>query len=200
MPDPNKSFDIDLTVIPPHLQMKLWVLGLDANTSKVGIAYRSGGFLTGLAYNYGGNLEASVSVRRFSTTLGVNPGNGDVDLGVVYQGFRFGSSASVTRQSFGVGVGYGASLLPYPWELAGPFNSGAAGLQRMTNDISAAPNNPLAWYKLHSNDVTAVGHAITLGQQIGDSAKNPNRFGFGLRLNYTPQTQLTIYGGAILRF
>jgi hypothetical protein len=194
------EFDIHFKLLPPKLQMQLWVLALDAVTSKVNLAYRSGSFVTGLAYNYGGNAEASLGVRRFSTTLGVNPANGNVDLGLVYRGFNFKASASVTSPSAGVSIGYGASLLPFPWELHTTFNSAAGGLQSMATDISAAPNNPLAWFKLHSNDVTAIGAAINAGQQISKLGEKSNRFGVGLRLNHTPQTGLTIYGGAQLMF
>ena len=196
----GKAFDIDFKLLPPKLQMHLWILALDANTSKVNIAYKSGSFLTGLAYNYGGNLEASLSVRRITTTVGVNPSNGDVNLGLVFQGFRFGTSASISQKSLGFNFGYGATLLPFPWELSSTFNSAAVGLQSMAGDISSAPNNPLAWYKLHSNDVTALSKAVTLGQQIAKQGDKSNSLGFGLRLSHTPQTGLTIYGGAALMF
>src|SRR5262245_39112822 len=194
------KFDIDFKLLPPKLQVQLWVLALDANTSKVNLAYRPGSFVTSVAYNYGGNVEASLGVRRFSTTVGVNPTNADVDLGLVYRGFRFGATASVMRQSAGVGIGYGAGLLPFPRDLSLTFNSAAIGLQSMASDIDSAPNNPLAWYKLHSNDVAAIGNAISVGQQIAKQGENSNRFGVGLRLNYTEQTGLTIYGGALLQF
>ena len=76
------SFDISFKALPPDLQMKLWVLALDANTSKVAIAYKNGAFTTSLAYNYGGNVEAAVSLQRgLSTTVGVNPADGQVNLG-----------------------------------------------------------------------------------------------------------------------
>jgi hypothetical protein len=55
----GNEFDIAFKLLPPQLQMQLWVLALDANTSKVNLAYRSGSFLTSLAYNYGGTVEAS---------------------------------------------------------------------------------------------------------------------------------------------
>jgi hypothetical protein len=194
------KFDIDFKLLPPKLQVQLWVLALDANTSQVNLAYRPGGFVTSLAYNYGGNVEASFGIRRFTTTVGVNPANGDVDLGLVFRGFRFGSSVSVMRQSAGVGIGYGASLLPFPWELSTTFNSAAGGLQSMAGDISSAPDNPLAWYKLHSNDVAAISNAISVGQQIAKQGEKSNRFGAGLRLNYSEQTGFTIYGGSLLRF
>jgi hypothetical protein len=81
-------FDISFTALPPDLQMKLWVLALDASTGKVSIAYKPGTFVTSLTYNYGGNVQASLAVRRdFRTTVGVDPSNGTVDLGVVFRGF-----------------------------------------------------------------------------------------------------------------
>jgi hypothetical protein len=194
------KFDIDFKLLPPTLQMQLWVLALDANTSKVNLAYRFGSFRTGVAYNYGGNLEASLGVRRFSTTFGVNPANGGLDLGMVFRGFRFGTSANITQGSFGLKLGYGASLLPFPWELSSTFNSAAGGLQSMAGDIASAPDNPLAWYKLHSDDVDAISKAVSLGQNISKLRGNSNRFGAGLNLNYAPQTGLTIYGGVQLLF
>src|SRR5579862_7781353 len=119
---PDQDFDIAFKALPPELQMKLWVLALDANTSKVAIAYRPGSFTTSLTYNYGGNVEASLSVRRgLTSTLAVNPSNGDVNLTMVFRGFRFGTNASYTKQSAGVQIGYGANLLPYPSELASIF-------------------------------------------------------------------------------
>ena len=54
----GQDFDIDFKLLPPKLQMQLWVLALDADTSKVNLAYSPGNFRTGLAYKYGGNAEA----------------------------------------------------------------------------------------------------------------------------------------------
>lgn len=195
----DSNFDIKFSALPPDLQMKLWVLGLDANTSKVGIAYRPGAFTTSLTYNYGGNAQAALAIRRFSTTLGVNPSSGQVDLGMVYRGFNFGTTANFTQKSGGMNLGYGASLLPMPSELTSVFGSGANGLQSMARDVRAAPNNPLVWYKLHSDDVTAVTRAVSAGQDIAKSDTS-NRFGFGLRITYNQQTGVTVYGGAQLRF
>lgn len=194
------SFDIAFKALPPDLQMKLWVLALDANTSKVAIAYRPGSFVTSLSYNYGGNVQAALSVRNVTTTVGVNPSNGNLDLGLVYRGFNFGTSASFTQKTASLNLGYGAQLLPFPDELSSIFNSANGGLQSMTRDISAAPNNPLAWYKLHSNDATAIGKAISTGQQIDKFGKSPDQFGVGLRLNYNQPTGLTIWGGFELKF
>ena len=196
----GNEFKIDFKLLPPKLQMQLWVLALDANTSKVNLAYQPGSFRTSLAYNYGGNLEASLSIRRVSTTVGVNPASGDVALGLVFRGYDFRASASATQKSAGVGISYGADLLPFPRELSTTFNSAAGGLQSMASDISAAPNNPLAWYKLHSDDAAAIGNAISVGQQIAKEGANSNRFGLGLRLNYAKETGLTIVGGAQLIF
>lgn len=197
---PENAFDIDFKLLPPTLQMQLWVLALDANTKKVNIAYKPGSFLSSLAYNYGGNLEASLSVNRLPTTVGVDPATGNVKLGLVFRGFEFGASANVTQQSAGLSIGYGASLLPFPNELSSTFHSAAFGLQSMAKDIASAPDNPLAWYNLHSDDVSAIGKAISVGQQIAKYGESSNSFGAALRLNHTPETGLTIRLGAQVRF
>lgn len=196
----SNPFEIDFKLLPPKLQMQLWVLALDADTSRVNIAYRNKSFITGLEYNYGGNLEASLGIRRFTLKTGVNPANGDLDFGVVFKGFKFGTAASFTRSTYGVSFGYGESLLPFPDELADTFNSAGHGLGSMAADISAAPDNPLAWYKLHSNDAKAIGKAVSVGQLIAKKNKSAIPFGVGLRLNYNPQHGFTIFGGAELRF
>ena len=196
----DNSFDISFKALPPDLQMKLWILALDANTSKVAIAYKSGAFTSSLTYNYGGNVEASVSLRRrFSTSVGVNPSNGQIDLGMVYQGFNFGSYANFTQKAAGLNLSYGAKLLPFPSELSSVFDSAANGLQSMAKDIGAAPNNPLAWYKMHSDDVSTITRAVSTGQTIANAGTGDN-LGVGLRLNYNQQTGFTIYGGAQLKF
>ena len=194
------DFDIDFKLLPPKLQMQLWVLALDASTSKVNLAYRSGAFRTSLAYNYGGNLDAAMSIRRFSLRAGVDPTNGDLSTGLVFRGFRFGTSASFAKRSAGFSLGYGAQLLPFPMELADTFNSAALGLQSMARDIRSAPADPLAWYGLHSDDTTAIIDAVKLGQRIAKQADAASRFGVGLRLNYSPATKLIIYGGAQWHF
>src|ERR1051326_3751742 len=100
----DKNFDIKFSALPPDLKMKLWVLGLDAGTSKVCIAYRPGAFTTSLTYNYGGNVQAGLSIRRLSTSLGVNPSSGRLDLAMVYRGFNFGSYANVTQKTAGLNL------------------------------------------------------------------------------------------------
>src|SRR3954453_826680 len=142
MSDPD-SFAIKFSLLPPELQIKLWVLALDANTSKVSLAHRFGAFRTSLAYNYGGNLEASLGFPRLgdsSLKLGVNPGSGDLSAGLVFRGFRFGTSASFTNRSYGLNFGYGRELLPYPDELSGVFNAAGGGLSNVLRDIRSAPN------------------------------------------------------------
>ena len=197
----SDNFDINFALLPPELQMRLWVLGLDADTGKVSIAYRPGSFVTSLEYNYGGNLQASFAVPRlFSANLGVNPSSGDLSAGLVYRGFNFGATASFTQRSGGATLSYGASLLPFPDDLSRTFNAAAGGLQSMTGDILAAPNNPLAWYRLHSNDVSAISQAVATGQAIQRSGVDRNNFGFGARINYSAATGFTIYGGALWRF
>jgi len=196
----SNGFDIEYKLLPPKLKLQLWVLALDANTSKVNIAYRRGAFRTSLAYNYGGNVQAALSRKRLTTTVGFHPGTHDISAGLVFRGFKFGTTANIGKSSVGAAFGYGSALLPFPAELSTTFNSGAAGLQSMAGTIRSARNNPLAWYNLHSDDVTAITKAVSAGQKIAKYGRSKDNFGIGLRLNYTPQTGFTIYGGAQFRF
>jgi hypothetical protein len=210
MPDPKNdgSFNIDFKLLPPDLVVKLWTLGLDANTSKVNIAYQEGAFTTALSYNYGGSLSASVAYRPDAAklSLGVDPSNGKLDLGLVYRGFNFSASENVQQSSTSLSLGYGAPLLPYPDVLADSFRAANASLQRMVGDSGSALQNPLSYYNLHSNDVTAIGKAVGMGQAIYNSGKNSDAnnksdsFGVSVKLNYTPQSGLVIFGGVGWRF
>jgi hypothetical protein len=86
-----------------------------------------------------------------------------------------------------------------PWEMTNTFNLGAAGLRSVAGDLGSAPNNPLDWYGLHSDDISAISKAVSLGQAIS-KAGSGDRFGVGLRLNYNEQSGLVIYGGAQFLF
>lgn len=194
------EFDIDYSLLPPKLQLQLWVLALDADTGKVNLAYRRGSFRTALGYNYGGNIQASLGVRRFTGQVGVNPSNGDVDLGVVFRGFKFSAKASFQNQSVGAGLSFGAPLLPFPHELTSTFNAAGNSFNNIAGNLSAAPDNPLAFYNLHSDDISAITSAVAAGRQIHKHGQSQQRFGGAIRLNYSGQFGLTIYGGAQVRF
>lgn len=197
----SDDFDITYSLLPPDLQMKLWVLSLDANTSRVNLS--PGTFRTSLAYNYGGNLEASLGRNRLedpSIKVGFNPAKQDLSAGLVFRGFNFGTSANLTRRSVGLSLSYGRKLLAFPDELDRVFNSASGGLVSMASDIRSAPNNPLKWYNLHSNDIAAISGAVSAGQQIANSNKDSQRFGTTLSLTHDPQTGLTIHLAAGLFF
>lgn len=197
----SDNFDIDFSALPPELRLKLWVLALDADTGKVNLAYKKGAFKTALSYSYGGAISASAGIRRFNGRIGISPVNGDVDLGLVFKGYRFGANVSPSKGSGGASFGYGAALLPFPAELEDVFGKGGAAATRLAPSIPSAVDNPLAWYGLRSNDVSAISKAINAGRKIYKAgAPGGKRFGAGLRLNYDKTMGLTIYGGALLRF
>lgn len=197
MPDP---FDFKYSLLPPEIKAKLWVLSLDADTSKVNLAYHNSDFTSAVGYKYGGSATASLTLRRVTGSAGYNPGTSNVDLGLVYRGFKFGAAFNPARGSGGGSFSYGAPLLPYPWELEQTFTSGAHALEKVVGDVGAASKNPLDWYKLHSDDVHLIGEAVKLGQKINDSAKSESKLGVGLRINYAQDTGLTIYSGIRIVF
>ena len=198
--DNETGFDIDYSLLPPSLQLRLWVLSLDANTSRVRLSRDFGSISAGLNYNYGGALSADISTGGFRGSFGVDPSNADLSLGGSYRGFRASASGNIGQGSFGLNLGYGSRLLPFPSQLSSIFNSGAEGLGNVVGDISSAPNDPLAWYGLHSDDISTITTAVKTGMQIRDQQTSSQRFGAGLRLSYSPLTGFMIYGGVQLIF
>ncbi len=187
----SDGFSIDFQKLPPRLQMKLWVLALDAQTSKVAIEYAAGIFKTNLSYDYGGNAHASIGVQRL--TLSGNTG-GDLSAGYVFRGFNFQLDANPWKKTTGASVSYGADLLPFPDELSSVFNAGGTGLASMALDIQRAPSNPLAWLKLHSDDKKTISEAIDAAGKIAKA--KPDEFGFKIGITHAPTTGLTLTLGA----
>lgn len=202
MGDETKSdgFDISLSALPPKLQLQLWTLSLDANTSRVQLAYKPGAFIPRLTYNYGGALEASWAVRRLTPSVGVNPSDGNVDLGLVYRGYNFRVSTNLSQPSVGFGLSYGTRLLPFPNEMGCIFSEADRGLR----DTAGAfvNNNPLGLYQIQSDDITAISTAISLGKRIYDvqTSPYPYNFGAGVRVHYDREMGLTISGGVQFSF
>lgn len=202
MPEKDKqnNFDIDFKLLPPELQLKLWILALDADTSQVNVAYKNGAFATSFSYSYDGALGAAMSVRRFKSKFGVNPSDGKVNMGLAFRGFNFGASTNLTKPTLGLNLAYGLSLLPFPQEMGSTFTAAAGGLKNTFGNLGSLPDNPLDWYGLHSDDFDSISKAVKLGQSIAKTGESKQTFGVGLRLNYAPDTGLTIYGGALFKF
>jgi hypothetical protein len=201
MPDDN--FDIDFKALPPELQVRLWILALDADTSKVNLKYESGGFskLTlGLTYNYGGALEASLKTTGQSYQLGYDPGASSLTAGGVYRGFRFNLSTSLAQPKVGASIGWGRALLPFPSELETTFMNANTGFFGVMDTIRANPDNPLKWYSLTSDDRETIQKGIKTGQAIYKAQQSKVEWGAGLRMNYAPDSGLLIMLGAGGRF
>lgn len=200
--DDNDSggFDIDYNLLPPSLQLRLWVLSLDANTSRVRLSRDFGTISAGLNYNYGGALSADIRSGGFRSSFGVDPSNADLSLGGSYGGFNLGATGNIAQRRFGLNLGYGARLLPFPSQLSSIFMSGEEGMRNIAADISSAPDNPLAWYDLHSDDVSTITAAINTGRRIHKQQTSSQNFGAGLRITHSPDGGLLIYGGVQLIF
>ncbi|WP_419809310.1 hypothetical protein [Sphingomonas sp.] len=180
MTDPTGKV-FDLALLPPHLQLKLWALGLDADTDAVSIAYQPGILVTQLKYNYGGALEASMAGPRQSLTLTLDPA---MSGQLTYKGFDFNATAKATQTSFGLSLSYGAAPLPAPAMFEPVFNSAWAAAGRTWPDIASAPSNPMQFLRLHKNDAKAIGEAASAVGKIAGAEPGKAAFGMGLTFDY----------------
>ena len=105
----DKPFDIKFKALPPDLAVKLWTLALDADTSKVGIAYKPGAHhepgLQLFGEVFGGPLRSPI-VRDG----GICPLTQSLDLGLVYKGFKFGATENFQTSSTGLTLDFGAPI------------------------------------------------------------------------------------------
>lgn len=159
----GKTFDFKL--LPPHLQLKLWAQGLDADTSRVGIVFQPNQFLTSLSYDYGGTITASRAATIGGTiTLGFDPSKTEGSL--VYKGYNFSASAKGSSSRGSLSLSYGKGVLPTPDALKSTFDQAWAGAARVWRDRGSAPDNPLHFLTTHSNDFTPLKQAAAAVQRI----------------------------------
>lgn len=195
----DDEFDIDFKLLPPELQVKLWILALDADTSKVNLKYTTGTFekLTlGFSYNYGAAAEASLSTPQQSFKLGFDPSKSTMTGGLVFKGFRFGASKSVTNSGFGLSFGYGQALLPFPADMTTTFMNANTGVFSVMDKVRSFPDNPLKWYGMVSDDVDTITKGIDLGKKIHKVQTGKDRYGVGVGLSHSPSTGLVFTIGA----
>jgi hypothetical protein len=167
MGDPTPSGKtFDFTLLPPRLQLTLWTLGLSADTSHVGIAFRPNQFLTSLNYDYGGAISAS----RGAFTLGFDPAKTEGSF--VYKGYDFSATAKGSPTGGSLTLSYGKGVLPTPDALKSTFEQAWAGSARVWRDRGSLPNNPLHFLQTHSTDFGPVKQAATALQTI--KAVDPN--------------------------
>ncbi|WP_373396425.1 DUF4157 domain-containing protein [Algoriphagus halophilus] len=195
-PDPEEEeeseFEFDFDVLPPAIQMSLGQWMLEANTSRVALQFTQGLLRTRLGYDYGGNISLGTRTPSWSTQLGFNPHSPALSFGYSRDQFRFGANADLTTGGFGLNLGYGARLLPMPFDLAGPINSGWAGASGILGDLGNM-DDPLSFYQAHGDNIDDIMAAVKALQPLADEENQ--RFGAGIRFRYNPQSGLLIHAG-----
>ncbi len=181
MADPPTGLVYDLALLPPHLQLKLWTLGLDADTDAVAIKYQPGKIVTQLKYNYGGALEASVATSQQSLTLTLDP---KLSGQLVYKGFDFTATTKASATSFGASLTFGAAPLPAPAMLEPVFNNAWSAIGRTWGDVGTAPSNPMQFLRIHKNDMSVIGEAVKAAQKVNGVDPTKASFGAGISFDY----------------
>ena len=189
----EQEFDFDYNLLPPALQFSLGQWMLEANTSQVALQFTHGLLRSRFGYNYGGNLTLGARTPSRSAELGFNPHSPAVSFGFSQDQFRLGANADLTTGGFGLNFGYGARLLPMPFDLADPVNRGWGGASGILGDIGSM-QDPISFYQSHGDNIDDVMAAVKALQPL---ANEENRgFGAGLRFSYNPQTGVLIHAGA----
>lgn len=194
--------EIDFQVLPPELKLRLWHLVFEADTSRVQLDYQTKGIKTGLSYKYGGSLTLGVKGGDTSGSLGWTPGSNQLGLGFTQGPFSANFSASPNEKKYGLGLRLGSTLLPMPADMDKAFGAGGAAAGSMLTGLPAAPNDPLAFYKAHKDDIDNVSKAVDLARDITDAGKKKVRFGADFSLSYDPVKDVvfTVRAGLMYQF
>jgi hypothetical protein len=186
------EFEFDYNLLPPSLQFSLGQWMLEANTSGVALQFSQGLMKSKFGYNYGGNLTLGTQSPSSSAELGFNPHSPALSLNLTEDRFRFGANADLTTGGFGFNLGYGAKLLPMPFDLAGPVYGGWGGASGILGDIGNM-QDPISFYQSHGDNIDAIMGAVKALQPLADEGNQG--FGAGLRFTYNPQTGVLIHAG-----
>ncbi|GAA0879203.1 hypothetical protein GCM10009119_21710 [Algoriphagus jejuensis] len=186
------EFEFDYDLLPPSLQFSIGQWILEANTSRVALQFSQGLMRSRFGYNYGGNLTLGTRTPSLSTEFGFNPHSPALSFGLTQDRFRFGANADLTTGGFGFNLGYGAKLLPMPFDLAGPVNAGWAGASGILGDIGNM-QDPVSFYQAHGDDIDAIMGSVKALQPLADESNQG--FGAGLRFTYNPTTGVLIHAG-----
>jgi hypothetical protein len=188
----DTSFEFDYNILPPSLQFTLGQWMLEANTSSAALQFTSGLIRTRFGYNYGGEMTLRTQGPRTSGQFGYDPASTRLSLNLTHDQFRVGSTFNPSSGAIGLNLGYGAPLLPMPFELGGSVHRGWEGASNVLGNLGTM-GDPLAFYRSHENDVDSVMATV---KALSPLANDKNRsFGAGLRFTYDPQSGVLIYGG-----
>jgi hypothetical protein len=189
----DSSFDFDFNALPPSLQLSLGQWMLRANTSQTALQYTQGLMKYSLGYNYGSSITAGISSPGSSTSLGFDPHSGNTSFNLRRDQFRFGASANPISNSYGLNLGYGASLLPMPSALSDSVNAGWSGASNVLGGIPDM-QDPLSFYQAHGDDIDSIMKAVKAVSSLDRDEDDPS-FGAGLTITYNPENRWLIYGG-----
>ena len=188
----NEWFSFNFDMLPPELKLRLGSFMLKTNTGSTELSFTKELMKTYAGYSYGGDLYLGGNAHGVSSRLGFNPSSTQLSLGLGYDKYKFGATANPTTGSFGLGLNYGAPLLPMPGDLSAGVYKGEAGAESMLRNFGPV-GNPMDMYNRHSDSIDSIIGAV---KSLAPVAKaEPGSFGAGLQFSYNPQTGVLLHAG-----
>ncbi len=184
--------EIDFKVLPPDFQLKLFHFLLGADTSTVHLDYNAKSFMAGLSYKYGDALSLNMRFMDFKTKLGWKPGSNDFSLGMNYKGLDANLSTNPWQQKIGLGLHYGAHLLPMQDQMTSTFNAGGTSFGNLATGLPGAFHDPIAFYQQNKTEIENVSKTVDLVKQITEAGKSKIRFGGDFSLTYDPVNKVLV--------
>ncbi len=201
----DNNFDIDFELLPPEIKLKIFELGMDADTKGVSISHKAKAFNTKFDFEYKGKASLNLDHGDLNHTLGYDIGSKNLSYGGKYQDWNWGSNYNFNDNSVGLSIGYGAGLRPSREERANNFGNkmkaGFEGAEGAIGSLGSAFDDPVKYAEDQKDNIKAITKAVSEARKLS-KMKNSTKteFGAGLRFGYSQDSGVSIFVGAQLRF
>jgi len=187
----ESPFKFNIQLLPPELKLKLYGLMLKADTGQTELNFTHNLIQYQLGYSYGSDLFLDAKKDDMNLRLGYNPSKTSLSVGMGADQFRTTTSVNLKNGGFGLGVSYGAPLLPMPDMALDPrtqqVQKGGAALPPA---VAGLRSDPVTYIQEQGGNASDVMKAV---KTVKPWSSDQN-FGVGLDFLYDPKTGIMING------
>ena len=191
----EKQNGIDIGIIPPEFALRLNPFWLNATTSTGQIGMDMFGGSLSAGYNWGDPHANPPLFGDFRSRYGADAPQGNFFLSGEYGGFNAGIGTNF-QNSFNMGVGFGAPLLPMPNVLSAEAGAVWPSALGVAGAIPNFAEDPLGAYNMQKPNISALSNfGSTAGDIYGQQQEGGLQLGANAQLMYDPERKVWVSVG-----
>jgi len=187
--DEEQENGFDYSILPPSLSYRYGPLSLSANTSTAQMGMDMFGGNLGLGYHYGDPHGFPAMWGDYRSRYGADASQGNAFMTGSYGNFHAGIGTNF-QDSFNLGIGYGAPLLPMPNVLGAEANAAWPAAYGVAGAAPSFFQDPMGAYRSQEANIGALSDMGGTASDIYNQQQAGGmQFGIGAQLMYDPLTQ-----------